>query len=138
MATATSSYAATKNARYANTQSNLVDLVSRLTDTIANLPPQARRNWQSSLSKAIQVFKRNHPGLKDIADRTKFRLCRAIERPLSDIVIDTTMQREPDLQWILKIITNFRAYQAQPIQVYETEDGRLGGGMDSTPPWPYT
>ena len=127
MATATSSYAASKNARYANTQSNLVDLVSRLTDTIANLPPQARRNWQSSLSKAIQVFKRNHPGLKDIADRTKFRLCRAIERPLSDIVIDTTMQREPDLQWILKIITNFRAYQAQPIQVYETEDLRLGG-----------
>jgi hypothetical protein len=37
------------------------------------------------------------------------------------------MQREPDLQWILKIITNFRAYQAQPIQVYETADNHLGG-----------
>jgi hypothetical protein len=42
---------------------------------------------------------------------------------LQDIQIDTTMQREPNLQWILTIIENFRAYQAQPIQVYATADG---------------
>ena len=126
MATAVSSYAAQRNARYTNSQSNLVDLVSRLNDTVNNLSPQAKRNWQSGLSKAIKTFKSNHPGV-DFKNRNQFRLCRAIERPLKDIVIDTTMQREPDLQWILKIITNFRAYQAQPIQVYETNDGGLGG-----------
>jgi hypothetical protein len=126
MATATSTYAASRNTRYTNQQSNLVDLVQRLNDTINNLPPQAQRNWGAALSKAIQTFKRNHPGAK-YDDRTKFRLCRAVEIPLSQVVIDTTMQREPDLKWILTIITNFRAYQAQPIQVYETQDGRWGG-----------
>jgi hypothetical protein len=42
---------------------------------------------------------------------------------LKDIQIDTTMQREPNLQWIITIIENFRAYQAQPIQVYATANG---------------
>jgi hypothetical protein len=126
MAAATPTYADTRNSLYRNTSSNLVDIVTRLNDTVNSLPPQARRNWTASLSKAIATFKKNHPNIK-FADRTQFRLCRAIEKPLSEIVIDTTMQREPDLQWILKIITNFRAYQAQPIQVYETADNRLGG-----------
>jgi hypothetical protein len=45
---------------------------------------------------------------------------------LKDIEIDTTMQREPNLKWIITIIANFRAYQAQPIQVYELPDGNYG------------
>jgi hypothetical protein len=125
MAKATSQYAASRNARFSNTSSNLIDLVQRLNETIENLPAQARRNWQSSLAKALKEFKRKHPGLKDIKDRSKFRMCKSLMGKLKDIVIDTTMQREPNLQWILKIITNFRAYQAQPIQVYET-NGRYG------------
>jgi hypothetical protein len=36
------------------------------------------------------------------------------------------MQREPNLKWILTIISNFRAYQAQPIQVYDTHNGTYG------------
>jgi hypothetical protein len=126
MATATSTYAASRNARFSNTSSNLVDLVQRLNDTINNLQPQARRNWQSSLAKAFKEFKRNHPGLKSIGDRGKFRLCRSLTGKLKDIVIDTTMQREPNLKWILTIISNFRAYQAQPIQVYDTHNGTYG------------
>lgn len=126
MAKPVQSYADSQNSRYQNSASNLVDIVSRLQQTINNLPSQARRNWDANLARAIAQFRRNHPGVL-FTDRAQFRLCRAIERPLSDIVIDTTMQREPDLKWILNIITNFRAYQAQPIQVYETTDGRLGG-----------
>ena len=120
MATATPTYAATRNARYTNSASNLVDLVQRYNDTVAALPLQARRNWQAKLAKALQIFKRNHPGVKSINDSSKFRLCKSLMGKLKDIVIDTTMQREPNLQWILTIITNFRAYQAQPIQVYAT------------------
>jgi len=127
MATATPSYAATRNARYTNTASNLVDLIQRYNDTVAALPLQAQRNWQAKLTKALQSFKRNHPGLKSINDSSKFRLCKSIMGKLKDIVIDTTMQREPNLQWILTIITNFRAYQAQPIQVYATPNGGWGG-----------
>jgi len=117
MASANISYAAQRNARFQNTSSNLVDLVQRLNDTIAAMPLQAQRNWQSKLTKALQAFKRNHPGIKTISD-PRFRLCKSIMGRLKDIQIDTTMQREPNLQWVLNIIENFRAYQAQPIQVY--------------------
>lgn len=122
MATANTSYAAQRNAVYHNTSSNLVDLVQRLNDTIAAMPLQAQRNWQSKLAKALATFKRNNPGLKSIND-PKFRLCKSLMRKLKDIQIDTTMQREPNLSWIVTIIENFRAYQAQPIQVYETANG---------------
>jgi hypothetical protein len=122
MATANLSYAAQRNARFQNTSSNLVDLVQRLNDTISVLPVQAQRNWQSKLAKALQTFKRNHPGIKTIAD-PKFRLCKSILGRLKDIQIDTTMQREPMLNWITDIITDFRAYQAQPIQVYAATSG---------------
>jgi len=122
MATATTSYAAQRNAVYQNSSSNLVDLVQRLNDTVAAMPLQAQRNWQSKLAKALATFKRNNPGLKSIND-LKFRLCKSLMGKLKDIQIDTTMQREPNLQWIITIIENFRAYQAQPIQVYETANG---------------
>jgi hypothetical protein len=126
MATANATYAAQRNARYSNTSSNLVDLVNRYNDTVNALPLQARRNHQSALAKALKQFKANHPGLKNFADRTKFRMCKSINRRLADIQIDTTMQREPDLKWIIMIITNFRAYQAQPIQVYDAPNSTYG------------
>ena len=115
-------YADSRNAVFQNSSSNLVDLVKRLNDTVAAMPRQAQRNWQSKLAKALATFRRNNPGLKSIND-PKFRLCKSLMGRLKDIQIDTTMQREPNLQWILTIIENFRAYQAQPIQVYATNDG---------------
>lgn len=127
MATANQSYAAQRNARYANTASNLIDLVQRYNDTVAAMPLQAQRNHQAKLAKALQAFRKNHPGLKSINDRSRFRLCKSLVGKLKDIVIDTTMQREPNLDWIITIITNFRAYQAQPIQVYGTPNGGWGG-----------
>ena len=128
MATANTyvTYAASRNARYYSTQSNLVDLVTRYKDAIASMTHQAQLNWNSKLSKALKEFRKNHPGLKSISDRTKFRLCQAHQGKMCRILIDTTIQREPNLQWILNIITNFRAYQAQPIQVYVTGCGGLG------------
>jgi hypothetical protein len=122
MATANPSYAAKRNAVYLNSSSNLVDLVQRLNDTVAAMPLQAQRNWQSKLAKALATFKRNNHGLKSIND-PKFRLCKSLMGKLQDIQIDTTMQREPNLHWIITIIENFRAYQAQPIQVYATATG---------------
>jgi hypothetical protein len=126
MATANQTYAAQRNARYSNTSSNLVDIVTRYNDTVASLPVQARRNHQASLAKALKQFKANHPGLKSFNDRSKFRMCKSLTGKLRDIEIDTTMQREPNLKWIITIIANFRAYQAQPIQVYELPNGNLG------------
>lgn len=126
MASPTTAYADARNGRFKNSSSNLVDLVQRLNDTIKSLPPAAQRNWQAGLKKALSAFRKNNPGVKNF-DRRVFPLCQAIDRPLHKIVIDTTMQREPDLKWILHIIANFRAYQAQPIQVYDAGDGQYGG-----------
>jgi hypothetical protein len=122
MATAISTYADLRNARYTNSASNLVDLVQRYNDTVAALPRQAQRNHQAKLAKALQTFKKNNPGLRSINEPT-FRLCKSLMGRLCEIQIDTTMQREPNLQWIITIIENFRAYQAQPIQVYATANG---------------
>lgn len=130
MAKANSIYATQRNAKFRNSTSHFITLVDRLNDTVNSLPTaQAKANWASGLKKAIQAFKKNYPNVKDFNNRKLFRLVQAHDVPLMDIMIDTTMQREPDLQWILKIITNFRDYQAQPMQVFG--HGNAWGAWDS-------
>ena len=130
MAKANSLYATQRNAKFRNSTSHFITLVNRLNDTINALPTaQAKANWVSSLKKAIRAFKKSYPNVKDFNNRKLFRLVQATDIPLMDIMIDTTMQREPDLQWIIKIITNFRDYQAQPMQVFG--HGALWGAWDS-------
>jgi len=120
------SYPATINSRYTVNRSNFIDIVQRYNDTVASMTSQAQRNWHANLAIALRAFRKNHPNLKNFLNRKTFRLCLAQEITIGQIVIDTTMQREPDMSWILKIITNFRAYQAQPIQVYKNSDGKWG------------
>lgn len=130
MAQANSLYATQRNAKFRNSTSHFINLVDRLNNTINSLPtPQAKANWALSLKKAIQAFKKSYPNVKDFNNRKLFRLVQANDIPLMDIMIDTTMQREPDLQWIIKIITNFRDYQAQPMQVFG--HGSVWGAWDS-------
>ena len=123
---ATAAYAIQRNSRFTNQQSHLVGLEQRLADVIAALPAQAQRNWHSNLDKAIKAFKRNHQGLLgDFNDRLKFKLCSSTDLILGKVVIDTTLQREPILSWILHIVKNFRAYMAQPIQGFHI-NGMIG------------
>jgi hypothetical protein len=130
MAKANSIYATQRNAKFRNSTSHFITLVDRLNDTVNSLPTaQAKANWALSLKKAIQTFKKSYPNVKDFNNRKLFRLVQANDIPLMDIMIDTTMQREPDLQWIIKIITNFRDYQAQPMQVFG--NGAGWGAWDS-------
>jgi hypothetical protein len=130
MAKANSAYATLRNSKFRNSTSHFITIVDRLNDTINALPTkQAKANWAAGLKKAIQSFKKSYPNVKDFNNRKLFRLVQANDIPLMDIMIDTTMQREPDLQWILKIITNFRDYQAQPMQVFGSGAG--WGAWDS-------
>jgi hypothetical protein len=130
MAKANSLYATQRNSKFRNSTSHFITLVDRLNDTINALPTaQAKANWTSSLKKAIQAFKKSYPLVKDFNNRKLLRLVQATDIPMMDIMVDTTMQREPDLQWIIKIITNFRDYQAQPMQVFG--HGALWGAWDS-------
>ena len=50
MLTATTTYAAQRNARFTNKQAHLVGLKQRLDDVIAALTAQAQRNWHASLA----------------------------------------------------------------------------------------
>jgi hypothetical protein len=119
-------YAASRNAVYKSKDSQVVNLKQRLNDTIATLPKQAQRNWQVSLDKAIKNFKKKYPGIKNFASQKNFKLCVAQPINLWDGWIDITMQRQPDLKWILKIINNFKPFMVQPIQVFEADYGWAG------------
>lgn len=125
-----SSVATLHNAKFRNTTSHFIGLDQRIAETVARMPARGQANWASNLKKAIASFKKNHPTVKDFANRTVLPLCNAKEVKLADIYIDTTMQREPDLSWVLKIITNFRAYQAQPMQLF-SRNGSTWGAWDS-------
>lgn len=124
MQTVVSTYADNHNQRFTVKKASLVDLINRLNITVAALPRRLQKKWQSELKVALQEFRKNNPGIKSFnsadgtLNRTVLHVCQAIDQKLSDIEIDETMQRLPDLNWILKIIRNFRPHQVQPIQVY--------------------
>lgn len=121
----TATYSELLNAKFQNTSSHFVDLTTRYNNTVNQLPKRARINFDARLKKAIKAFKKANPNVISF-DRSVFPLCLATDVPLSKIVIDTTMQREPNLNWLLTILENFRAYQVQPIQIFDTGDGRYG------------
>lgn len=107
----TITYADTFNGQYVKSDSHFVDLATRF-DTFC------------SESKAIEFrmmtreFRRRNPNFKTIQDVRK-RMSRALAAQLSDIEIDTTMQRLLNLEHVLSMLENFKATKVQPIQVYE-------------------
>ena len=107
----TKTYADIFNGQYVKCDSHFVDLATRF-DTFCNE------------SKAIEFrmmtreFRRRNPNFKTIQDVRK-RMSRALSALLSDIEIDTTMQRLLNLEHVLGMLENFKATKVQPIQVYE-------------------
>lgn len=74
------------------------------------------------LTEAIKEFQRRFPTI------TKFkqlRLCKSQMRKLNQIIIDDTMQRKLDIDWVIDIITNFNEFQIQPIQVYKVPNSDI-------------
>ena len=108
-------YAQTQNNKYANNASVFVNLKDRLDSTIQALPYTKQLSANSMLKNACIAFSKKFPLKKTIAD---LDLVESLMIPLSDILIDTTMQRMLSLSWVANIITNFREVQAQPIQIY--------------------
>ena len=114
------SYAAQQNAQYNHTGSKYVDLNQRFNDTISALEPMKAAGVRSQLKNAIKVFQKNNPLLKCFED---LQLCVAGLTPMSDILIDITIQRILNLTWVIEIIKNFREVQADPIKLYEVTAG---------------
>ena len=110
------SYATTWNSRYNHSGADYVDLNKRFNTSISSVPALKQTGIRSNISNAIKEFQKRYP------DYTKFEDLQLVEPgyvPLSDILIDVTIQRVLDLPWVHDILKNFREVQAQPIQVYE-------------------
>ena len=104
------------NSRYQQNASFYQNLKDRLNATLSALPASAKRYKLYMLSEAIKEFQRRYPSI------TKFkqlRLCKAEKVKLSQIIIDDTMQRKLDIDWVIKILSNFNEFQIMPIQVYK-------------------
>lgn len=113
----TTSYAEKVNAKYQNSADHFVDLKERFNTTMSLYNPTTQATIRSSLKRAISEFQKRHGNVKSFSD-PRFRLCQAQVARLANILIDTTMQRQLDISWVIRIVENFRAWQAMPVQVY--------------------
>ena len=116
------SYADQVNAKYQNSADHFVDLKQRFNDTMSLYNPTTQATIRGSLKRAIAEFQKRHGNVRSFKD-PRFRLCQAQVAKLSNILIDTTMQRQLDISWVIRIIENFRAWQAMPVQVYRAGPG---------------
>lgn len=114
---ASQSYASLVNAQFDNVQSHFVNLKQRWDLTLEAMPLIQRNQVRSALKVALNNFRKRHPGVKSFQD-PNFRLCKAQSLELGRILIDTTMQRQLNVYWVIKIIDEFSAWRAWPIQVY--------------------
>jgi hypothetical protein len=112
-------YASQVNDRYSNSASIFVDLKDRLNQTINSLPSFKQIQVRNSLKSALTHWQQRHPHIQTFSD---LKLVKTLQVPLSDILIDTTMQRKLDLAWVMEILKKFREVQAMPLQLYEVVD----------------
>jgi len=110
------SYATRVNKEYETSASNFVTLQQRLNEALAKAP-----FFEAQLDQMVAEFKRNNTQWKKFWD---LQLCKAQTVSLNDIMIDASMQRQPNMRHILNIIQEFRETMVMAIQVYENEDGK--------------
>ena len=124
----TTRYCDTINSRYNVDASSFFNLKERLNLSLANLPAEAKKYKLYMLSEAIKEFQRRFPNI------TKFkqlRLCKSQTVKLSQILIDDTIQRKLDLDWVIQILSDFNEFQIQPVQVYRlVGDDKLFASWD--------
>lgn len=113
-------YAQKVNSKYSNSASFFVNLKERITDAIGSLPAFKQIGLRGNLKNAMDIWQQNYPHIKKFKD---LQLVDCHYRPLSDILIDVTMQRKLDLVWVISLLKKFCEVQAVPIQVYQVIKG---------------
>lgn len=112
------SYASIKNSQFTNTSSNVVSPGDRWNDTLTKSNASVQSTINSQLPIVIKEFFMRNPSVKTWTD---IHLAQTINVKMSKIKIDTTMQRQLDLGWILKLIAGFKQTKVVPIQVYQPD-----------------
>jgi len=109
-------YASQKNQQYSQATSHVVGIAERWATTIAALPSFYQSLVEQTLASAIADFKSRHPEAKGLDD---FPLAKAAELYMDICAIDTTIQRELNVFWVLKILSQFCATMVMPINAYK-------------------
>ena len=102
-------YADRINSNYKLSNSHFVDLGSRLRY-------YSKRNYAQKLAGTVDEWKGRRPDIKQWED---LKLCKALSTSLDKILVDTTMQREINMDHVIKILNYFRGSMIMAIQVYE-------------------
>lgn len=110
----TKSHAQTINEQYNKTESNFITLNDRLKEAL-DLSPV----YNNTLTAVVDEFKRRNTDWKKFAD---LHLCEAVQVSMKDIWIDTTMQRNVNMEHITNILQYFSETMVMPIQVYKEDD----------------
>ena len=86
-------YAARANKEYDSAESNFISRQQRLNEALDRAP-----HFRSQLDQVIEEFKDRNPQWDSFED---INLCESLETALDKILIDTTMQRQPNIRHIL-------------------------------------
>jgi len=117
---APASYAAQRNARFNTDNSTIISPAQRWRDTYAIYDKGTQGLIDHMLDMAKDEFRRRYPDTKAWTD---LELVESREVSLSQLMIDSTMQRQLDIFWVLHLLNRFSALKVMPIQIYLDEDG---------------
>jgi len=110
----TKSHAQTINEQYNKTESNFISLNDRLKEAL-DLSPM----YNQTLTAVVDEFKRRNKQWEKFID---LHLCQAVQVAMKDIWIDTTMQRNVNMEHVTDILQYFSETMVMPIQVYKDGD----------------
>ena len=108
-------YATRANKEYDSAESNFISLQQRLNEALDKAP-----HFRDQLDQVMKEFKDRNPQWVCWEDIT---LCESLETTLDKILVDTTMQRQPDIRHILYILDEFKETMVMSLQVYTNENG---------------
>lgn len=104
-------YASQINGRFHKSQSQYVDIATRLAEAIKHA------GWRAgTVSQAAKEFAVRNKGIQS---KKNIKLCSAQIAKMNQIVIDITLQRELSIQHLVSILTKFKQILVMPICVYE-------------------
>ena len=116
-------YAQKVNGCYVDSSSHYVTLEQRVNETLAAMPAHRLATVKQMLSSGLSEFYRVYGNT--VKKWSDLSLAKSVLINLSDIYIDTTMQRTLDLHWVAQLIAKFKTTKVVPIQVYIDENDRL-------------
>lgn len=116
------SYAAQINAQRSSTASHVITIANRWNDTVQSMTAERQALAKHLLTQAIAEFRRRNPHIKSWKD---LDLVEAKEEIMSKIFIDTSMQRQLDVFWLIQLINGFQSSKVMPIQIYRDASNNM-------------